>query len=73
MENINRNPYSKQNKHRRQHQPARQAVGNIQSEGNGGDQGMTSSVSRATYTMDDNTITDPPTTDQRLTYRSMNQ
>jgi hypothetical protein len=60
MENNNRNPYSKRNKQRRQHQQHGHAIGNnrseanSRSEANGREHGMTSPVSTANHSMNDN-------------------
>jgi hypothetical protein len=54
MENNNRNPYSKRNKQRRQHQQHSQPLGISYIESNVRDQGMTSSAPTATHTMNDN-------------------
>jgi hypothetical protein len=54
MENNNRNPYSKRNKHCRQHQQQGQSGNTNRGGGNEGNQDMTSSVARANQTNDTN-------------------
>jgi hypothetical protein len=52
MENNNRNPYSKRNKARRQHQQHNQSVNNNRDAGNSANQVMTSSLARATQSIE---------------------